>query len=104
VSADASSGPPVIRLASINDLPQIVGIYNEAVQQRFATADLDVVSVEQRTAWFLDHDPDTLPIYVAEQQRDVMGWCSLSAYRPGRAALRATAEISYYVRADSRGR
>ena len=108
MSADASSGPPVIppviRLASINDLPQIVGIYNEAVQQRFATADLDVVSVEQRTAWFLDHDPDTLPIYVAEQQRDVMGWCSLSAYRPGRAALRATAEISYYVRADSRGR
>ena len=105
MSVDAISPvPPVIRLAGITDLPQIVGIYNEAVQQRFATADLDVVSVEQRTAWFLDHDPDILPIYIAEQQRVVMGWCSLSAYRPGRAALRSTAEISYYVRADFRGR
>jgi Sortase and related acyltransferases len=27
----------------------------------------------------------------------VAGWCSLSAYRPGRAALRFTAEISYYI-------
>ena len=27
----------------------------------------------------------------------MVGWCSLSAYRPGRAAFGRTAEISYYV-------
>ena len=97
-------GPLLIRVATLGDLPQIVAIYNEAVEQRFATADLEPVTIEQRTAWFGEHDPDGLPIYVAEQAGRILGWCSLSAYRPGRAALRRTAEISYYVRADARGR
>lgn len=93
-----------LRLASVSDLPEIVDIYNQAVQQRFATADLFPVTVDQRVAWFGEHDSDSLPIYVAEHDGAVIGWCSLSAYRPGRAALRGTAEISYYVRADWRGR
>jgi len=93
-----------IRTAIINDLSSIVAIYNEAVEQRFATADLEPVTVEQRSAWFHEHDPASLPIYVAEEKGAVVGWCSLSAYRPGRGALRRTAEISYYVRAATRGR
>ena len=93
-----------IRAATLGDLAAIVAIYNEAVEQRFATADLEPVTVEQRLAWFHEHDPAGLPIYVAEQDSVVGGWCSLSAYRPGRAALRGTAEISYYVRSNCRGR
>ena len=34
---------------------------------------------------------------MAEVEGKVAGWCSLSPYRPGRAALRFTAEISYYI-------
>jgi L-amino acid N-acyltransferase YncA len=94
----------VIRTASLDDLSAIVAIYNEAVDQRFATADLEPVTVDGRLAWFRDHDPTTLPIHVAEREGCIVGWCSLSAYRPGRGALRGTAEISYYVRTDSRGR
>ena len=30
----------------------------------------------------------------------VVGWCSLSLYRPGRLALRFTAELSYYIDAS----
>jgi phosphinothricin acetyltransferase len=103
VTASAHFNPLTIREASISDLPAIVAIYNEAVEQRFATADLDPVTVEQRVAWFHEHDPATLPIYVAERDGVIVGWCSLSAHRPGRAALVGTSEISYYVRADSRG-
>lgn len=93
-----------IRLATVGDLPEIVDIYNQAVRERFATADLFPVTVDQRLAWFSEHEPASLPIYAAEHDGAVIGWCSLSAYRPGRAALRGTAEISYYVRAASRGR
>ena len=92
-----------IRTATIDDLLSIVAIYNEAVEQRFATADLEPVTVQQRSAWFHEHDPASLPIYVAEREGALAGWCSLSAYRPGRAALRRTAEISYYVSAAVRG-
>lgn len=46
----------MIRLASADALPAIVAIYNEAVEDRFATADLEEVSVEARAAWFDEHD------------------------------------------------
>ena len=98
----SSVGVVTIRTATFDDLNDIVAIYNEAVEQRFATADLEPVTVEQRAVWFHEHDPATLPIYIAEREGSVVGWCSLSAYRPGRAAVRRTAEISYYVRASAR--
>ena len=91
----------MIRVASIDDLPEIVSIYNEAVERRFATADLRPVTLEERIAWFHEHDPSMFPVFVFDVDRSVRGWCSLSAYRSGRMALSATAEISYYVRGDS---
>jgi len=86
-----------IRIAQEEDLPQIVGIYNQAVAERGATADLEPVSLEDRSKWFRAHDAHTYPIFVALSEEKVIGWCSLSPYRPGRAALRQTAEISYYI-------
>jgi phosphinothricin acetyltransferase len=91
-----------IRIANEHDLTRIVEIYNQAVAQSGATADLSPVSVESRLGWFTDHKPDTYPIWVAEESECIPGWCSLSAYRPGRMALRHTAEISYYVHEDHR--
>jgi len=91
-----------IRIAEEHDLSQIVEIYNQAVAQKGATADLSPVSAESRIGWFADHKPDVYPIWVAEQSECVLGWCSMSAYRPGRMALRRTAEISYYVHEDHR--
>jgi len=93
----------MIRIALLRDLPEIVSIYNEAVEDRFATADLSPVTVEERAEWFREHDPSTFPIYVFEEGQ-VEGWCSLSAYRRGREALSGTAEVSYYVRRTARGR
>lgn len=94
----------IIRIASSTDLPAIVEIYNEAVAQRFATADLTAVTPASRRLWFADHDPADFPIWVFEQGGRVRGWCSLSAYRARRAALLGTAEISYYVARDSQRR
>jgi L-amino acid N-acyltransferase YncA len=94
----------MIRLASLDDLAEIVSIYNEAVELRFATADLRPVTIDERVDWFRRHEPSMFPIYVLDESRSVRGWCSLSAYRPGRMALIETAEISYYVRGDSQRR
>jgi len=94
----------LIRLAASADLPAIVRIYNDAVEQRFATTDLRPVTVAQRTTWFGDHDPATYPVHVFDEDGKVLGWCSFSSYRSGREAVLGTAEISYYVASDSRGR
>ena len=86
-----------IRIAKGNDLPAIVTIYNEASPSKRATADLELIRHEERGSWFAEHVPETHPIYVATINNEIAGWCSISAYRPGRMALRFTAEISYYV-------
>jgi L-amino acid N-acyltransferase YncA len=94
----------MIRIATATDLPAIVEIYNEAVAERFATADLTPVTLERREQWFAEHDPSAFPIYVFVEDGLVRGWCSLSCYRSGREALLGSAEISYYVASSARGR
>jgi phosphinothricin acetyltransferase len=93
-----------LRLASIDDLPGIVAIYNSTIASRQVTADLHPVSVEDRHPWFLAHDPDVYPLMVAsDEDNGMLGWLSYSAFHP-RAAYRATAEISLYLAPEARGR
>jgi L-amino acid N-acyltransferase YncA len=86
-----------IRIAKETDLPFIVAIYNQAIPSHRSTANITPVSVEGRKAWFLEHEPLSHPIFVADINGKVAGWCSLSVYRPGRMALRFTSEISCYI-------
>ncbi len=92
----------IIRTAQAKDLVAIVKIYNQAVKLKSATADLSPVSLESRAEWLAAHDPARHPVFVAQSGNVVVGWCSISEYRPGRGALRHTAEISYYVHEDYR--
>lgn len=85
-----------LRFAEQGDLQAIVEIYNQAIANK-TTADMFPLKVSDRQQWLNDHHPDSHPVYVAELDNKVVGWCSLSPYRPGRAAFRFTAEISYYV-------
>jgi phosphinothricin acetyltransferase len=87
----------IIRPAQINDLPAIVEIYNQSIPSKSSTGDTQPVRVEDRLTWFQEHKPGAHPIFIAEVEGQVAGWCSVSAYRPGRQALRFTAEISYYI-------
>ena len=91
-----------IRIANENDFADIIAIYNHAVDEKFATADTEYVTLESRKEWFAQHSLDTYPIYVAEENNEIVGWCSLSPHRPGRKALRRIAEISYYIHKDHR--
>jgi L-amino acid N-acyltransferase YncA len=87
----------IIRFAQPDDLPSIMDIYNQSIPSQRATGDTQPVRVEDRLTWFQEHRSDKHPIFLAEVDGEVVGWCSLSPYRPGRAALRFTAEISYYI-------
>ena len=86
-----------IKFASNSDLERIVEIYNQAIKAGNATADLSVLTIADRREWFIEHHQDDYPIYVIEVHKEVIGWGSLSPYRKGRAGLKETAEISYYI-------
>ncbi len=87
----------MIRLAKTRDLIQINRIYNQAVETRTSTADLEPVSIKDRIAWFDEHDENKYPVFVFEQDEKTVGWISVSPYRKGRRALDHVVEVSYYI-------
>ncbi len=89
-----------IRLAKITDLVEIVDIYNQAIRSKYATADMDEFNWKDRREWFHQFDEEKFPIYVAETDKKVVGYCCISHYRKGRRALQSVAEISYYLDYD----
>jgi phosphinothricin acetyltransferase len=89
-----------IRPAEEMDGAAITDIYNQAVVAGFQTADITPVSVSSRIDWLKLHFQSNLPVLVALSDEKVIGWISLSSYRPGREALRFTVEVSYYVDKD----
>ena len=91
-----------IRIAAAGDLPAVVSIYNEAVNLGYAVGDTQTKTAESMQTWFEGHIPSKYPVFVFEKAGEILGWCSLSPYRPGREALRFTAEISYFVRSGAR--
>lgn len=93
-----------IRFARGEDLQAINQIYNQAVNQRFCTAHLEQVEMEERKRWFISHDPASFPVFVASDKRGCIGWSCLGPYRENRQALAHVAEVSYYVDEKERGR
>lgn len=86
-----------IRFACPDDLPRIVEIYNQAIAAGNANADDRPITIADRHAWFRDHNTESFPIYIIENEKQILGWGSLSPYRKGRGGLRKVAEISYFL-------
>lgn len=89
-----------IRLATLKDLKEIVSIYNTAISAGHQTADIELVTAESRIEWFNSHSNERHPIFVTEQENVVVGYLTISPYRPGRGALKNTAEVSFYLSKD----
>lgn len=83
----------VLRVATADDLPAIVAIYNQTVG--VANADFHPVHVEDRQGWFLAHG-DHRPILVIQRGAQVVAWASLSNLYD-RPAYAPSTEISVYV-------
>jgi phosphinothricin acetyltransferase len=92
----------LIRDAGASDLPAIVEIYNSIIPGRMVTADLDPVTVESRQSWLHAHDPARRPIWVMEEQSEVIAWLSFDTFNP-RPAYDITAMVAIYVAEKWRG-
>ncbi|WP_247646392.1 GNAT family N-acetyltransferase [Deefgea sp. CFH1-16] len=90
------------RLAVMDDLAQIVAIYNSTIASRQVTADTEPVTVASRQAWFAAHQTADRPLWVVEQAGQIIAWLSFSSFY-GRPAYQGTAEVSIYLAASARG-
>jgi phosphinothricin acetyltransferase len=93
-----------IRNAEIKDIDRINDIHNQAINEKFKVAYLTPWTNDMMLQWFKEHDSREYPIYVIEIDNIVNGFVYINPYRPGRIALKQTAEISYFIDKNYRRR
>ncbi|MCZ7535853.1 MAG: GNAT family N-acetyltransferase [Acidimicrobiia bacterium] len=91
------------RLAAPGDADSIRAIYNLEVLESTVTFDLVPRSLDEQTAWIHEHSGGHPAVVAVTGDDEVVGFGSLTAYRP-RPAYAPTVEDSVYVRRDWRGR
>ena len=96
-------GSLIYRDAIQKDLFKIVEIYNSTIASRMVTADTEPVPVESRQKWFEEHDSRKRPLWVIENDDNMIGWVSFQSFY-GRPAYDATVEISIYLDPQQRGK
>ena len=89
-----------LRYGVEDDLPALLDLYNYSVLNSIATFDLVEQTLEQRKKWFAEHSPNKHPLIVAESERKILGYATLSQFRD-KPAYSKSVESSVYVVRDS---
>ncbi len=92
-----------IRQADEIDLPQILEIYNDVILNTTAVYDYEPHTLEMRKQWFETKQQQGFPVFVAEEENEVVGFSSFGPFRAW-AAYKYSVENSVYVKADKRGK
>ncbi|WAH38127.1 arsinothricin resistance N-acetyltransferase ArsN1 family A [Alicyclobacillus dauci] len=91
-----------IRFGRFEDLEAILTIYNQGIEDRIATLEVDQKDMDYMTNWFENHN-GRYRVFVAETDGEVVGWASLHPYSH-RCAYAGVGELSVYIRRDWRGK
>lgn len=91
-----------IRLATINDIKDVLSIYNEGIEDRIATLETETKDLNYMIDWFNKH-LDRYKTIVAELYGEIIGWASLNQYN-SRKAYDGVADLSVYIKKAYRGK
>ncbi|MBH0006357.1 GNAT family N-acetyltransferase [Psychrobacter sp. SWN149] len=103
-----------VQHASKEDLAGVLDVYNQSIPGKQATANLALVTIDERMAWFEEHiNSTTRPIYVVKKViansdsteqtvSQVVAWGSFSDLY-ARTAYHISTEISVYLSQDYHG-
>jgi L-amino acid N-acyltransferase YncA len=91
-----------VRVATEDDAAAIAEVYNQGIEDRVATFETELRSVEDRRSW-LRSIAGRYPAIVAEAEAQVVGWAGTGPYCT-RECYRGIGEFSVYVRREWRGR
>lgn len=87
----------IIREANSQDLPAIIAIYNQAVEDGGCTADTEPDIPEKKRVWFDSLNNERFGIYVVAHLNEIIGYFYFAPWRDGRLALSSTVEVSFYI-------
>ena len=93
---------PLIRDATITDLPGILAITNQAILYTTAIWSITPFDLAARTQWWRDRLAANCPVLVAENAGDITAFGSFGQFRPHDGYLH-TVEHSIYVAPEAQG-
>lgn len=91
----------MIRPATLNDLEEILSIYNDAIVNTTAVYSYHAQTIEDRKAWFEQKQADGYPVIVFEVEGHVGGFATFGPFRAW-PAYKYSIEHSVYVNTDYR--
>jgi len=92
---------PVIRNASVNDLPGILEIYNHVIANTTAVYHYKPHTLEMRKKWFDEKEKSGAPVLIAELKNGVAGFATYGPFRVW-PAYKYSIEHSVHVHPDFR--
>ncbi|MEJ7589060.1 MAG: N-acetyltransferase family protein [Ferruginibacter sp.] len=93
-----------IRLADENDLPAMLGIYNEIILNTTAVWHNEPHTLEMRKEWFALKKEQGFPVFAAVTEGgELAGFSTIGPFRPW-VGYRFTVENSVYVASGQRGK
>jgi L-amino acid N-acyltransferase YncA len=88
-----------LKEAKIEDVNKIIQIYNESIQLKNVTGDLDIIHSKQNEKWY-EERTKIFPIYkVIDEANNILGWISIQHFFPKKAFKKAV-EISIYIKQE----
>ncbi len=92
-----------VRLAIETDLPQILEIYNDIILHTAAVYQYEPHTLQMREEWFLTKQEQGFPVFVAEDNNELLGFSTIGTFRQWQA-YKYSVENSVYVAAIHRGK
>ncbi len=84
-----------VREADGNSLPHILRIYNQGIEDRIATLEVEPKDMDYMENWFNCHQ-ERYKVLIAESEDQIVGWASLNPYSH-RCAYKGVADHSIYI-------
>lgn len=91
-----------IRFAQSKDLSAILDIYNQGIEDRIATLEVDPKDMGYMSGW-LNQRSERYGVLVAEVDETVVGWASINPYSH-RCAYAGVGDLSVYIHREWRGK
>ena len=92
-----------VRIAVINDIPEITLIYNQGIEDRNATLETRLRSNDEMYKWFKERGKRFKVIVSIDDNGEIAGWASLNLFSE-RECYRGVAGMSIYIKRSMRGK
>ncbi|HBM74442.1 MAG TPA: GNAT family N-acetyltransferase [Clostridiaceae bacterium] len=92
-----------VRLADLDDMPSVTEIYNQGIEDRIATLETKLRTVEDMNKWFLSRGERYKVVVITDETNTVLGWASLNVFN-SRCCYSGVADMSIYIEREMRGK